>query len=659
MRIRTALFALVLVATQVEAAARPAELPGPAFPTFASPAALDAACQHNVATVGAAIKALERRPPGPDWLARYDDINALAEDLSGPIFLLSNVHPDKPMRDASEACELRWQDLLSSLAQNERLYQAARRLKPRDAIDREFLRLTLESFEDSGVSLTKDKRARAKAIVDRVTELDQQFSKNIRDENVRVAFSEAELAGVPDNVWKSAKRDDQGRVLLGLDYPTSVPVLQAAQNPSTRERMWRAKNNEGGQANLALLAEIAQLRREYARLFGFASYADFTLRRRMAENTVNAKRFLEDVRLAVTEREKRELGELREAKARDLGRSLADVKLERWDTSYYTERVKRDRYSVDQHQFRPYFPPQESLALVMRVIEKVMGVRYTRVTGVTLWHPDAQAYVASDVKTGRSLATLYVDPYPRDGKYNHAAVWPIRSGSTRLHRAPQAALVVNFDRQGLSLDEMETLLHEFGHAVHNNLSTTRHSSGSNVLRDFVEAPSQMLEEWVYDPRVLALMREVCPVCKRVPDDLLAKAKVSERYGKGAQYARQHLFASFDLALYDADAPEPMALWQRMEGATVLGHVPGHHVAGWVFARRWGLCGRLLRLPVERGRGSRSPKRRSAKTSSTRGSAGATATPCWPRADSDHRSALVRAFLGRDSNAEAFFEDLKR
>jgi len=658
MRICIALFALVLVAAQVEAVARSAELPGPAFPTFASPAALDAACQRNVATVGAAIKALERRRPGPDWLARYDDINALAEDLSGPIFLLSNVHPEKLMRDASEACELRWQDLLSSLAQNERLYQAARRVKPRDAIDREFLKLTLESFEDSGVSLAKDERARAKAIVDRVTELDQQFSKNIRDENVRVAFSEAELRGVPENVWKGARRDDQGRVLLGLDYPTSVPVLQDAQNPDTRERMWRAKNNEGGQANLALLAEIAQLRREYARLFGFASYADFTLRRRMAENTANAKRFLEDVRLAVTEREKRELEELREAKARELGRPLADVKLERWDTSYYSERVKRDRYSVDQNQFRPYFPPQESLALVMRMIEKVMGVRYTRVTGVTLWHPDAQAYVARDVKTGRPLATLYVDPYPREGKYNHAAVWPIRSGSTRLHRAPQAALVVNFDRQGLSLDEMETLLHEFGHAVHNNLSTTRHSSGSNVLRDFVEAPSQMLEEWVYDPRVLALMREVCAACKRVPDDLLAKAKVAERYGKGVQYARQHLLASFDLALYDADAPEPMALWQRMEGATVLGHVPGtmlpagfSHVAGGYAAGYYGylwseVVAADLRTAFREDKLDARVGRRYRDTVLAQGGQ----RP--PR-------ALVRAFLGRDSNAKAFFEDLKR
>ena len=660
MRTRIALtIALALAATSVLAAS-PAKpiLPGPAFASFATPQALETACGRNIAATQAAVRRLERQRAGPQWLAAYDDINALAEDLAGPVYLISNVHPDKSMRDAAEACELKWQDLFSTLGQNETLFKAARQLKPRDAIDREFLKTTLEGFEDAGVSLPPDKRARAKAINDRITELGQQFDKNIRDQNIQLAFTEAELKGVPEGVWKNAKRDGEGRVLLGVDYPTYVPLMQGALDPAARERMWRAKTNEGGEANLRLLAEIGQLRREYAQLFGFASFADFQLRRRMAENTANARRFLDGVRAAVTEREKRELDELREAKARDLGRPVAEVRLERWDVPYYTERVKRERYSVDQEAFRPYFPPQESLAFVMRVVEKTMGVRYVRVPGVKLWHPDAQAYLAQDVKTGRALATLYVDPYPREGKYNHAAVWPIRSASTRLKRAPQAALVVNLDRKGLSLEEIETLLHEFGHAVHNNLGATRHSSGSSVLRDFVEAPSQMLEEWVYDAQVLALMQQVCPTCKPVPSDLLAKGKVAERYGKGVQYARQQLFASFDLALHDADAPEPMALWARMEGATLLGHVPGtmfpagfSHVAGGYAAGYYGyLWSEVVAADLRTafGRNLLDPVvgRRWRDTVLANGS-------------QRPPQVLVREFLGRESNSQAFFEDLKR
>jgi thimet oligopeptidase len=659
MRHRIKFSALLLCAGTAWSAA-PA-LPGPAFPQYASPTALEAACTRHLAQAQQAVKRLERRAPDARWLAAYDDINALVEDLSGPISLLSNVHPDKALRDASEACELRWQNFLSTLGQNETLYKAARRVKARDAIDRELRKTTLEGFEDAGVSLPPPQRARAKAIKDRITEVGQVFDKNIRDANIQVAFTEAQLKGVPESVWKNAKRDDQGRLLLGLDYPTSVPVLQLAADPAARERMWRAKQNEGGATNLKLLAEIAQLRREYAGLFGFSSFADFTLRRRMAESTANAKRFLEEVRQAVTEREQRELEELREAKARDLGQPLAQVKLERWDVGYYTERVKRERYSVDQEAFRAYFPPQESLAFVMRVIEKTLGVRYERVPGLALWHPDAQAYTALDVKTGKALAALYVDPYPREGKYNHAAVWPIRSASARSKRVPQAALVVNLDRKGLSLEEIETLLHEFGHAAHNNLATARHSTqGGGALPDFVEAPSQMLEAWVYDPKVVALMREVCPACKPVPDELLAKAKVADRYGKGAQYARQRLYASFDLELHGPDAPEPMALWERLEGATILGHVPGtmfpagfshvatnsNYTAGY-YGYLWSeVLAADLRTAFEKDRLDPVVGRRYRDTILARGS------ELPPQ-------QLVRQFLGRESSPKAFFDDLKR
>jgi thimet oligopeptidase len=658
MRIRITFFALAVAATSSWAA--PPSLLGPAFPQYANPVALEAACTKNLATAQMAVARLERARPGPHWLGAYDGINALTEDLSGPIYLLSNVHPDKPIRDASEACELRWQDFSSTLGQNEKLFKAATQSKPRDAIDRELHKATLETFEDSGVSLPTPKRQRAKAISDRITELGQTFDKNIRDANVRVPLIEAELKGVPEGVWKDAKRDAQGRILLGVDEPTYVPVMQLSVDAAARERMWRAKVNEGGEPNLKLLAEIAKLRLEYAQLFGFKSYADFTLRRRMAQNTGNAKRFLAEVQSAVAEREKREVNELRDAKARDIGKPLADMKFERWDLLYYTERVKRERYSVDQDAFRAYFPPQESMMFVMRLIETTMGVKYTRVPGVKLWHADAQAWQVADAKTGKPLASLLIDLYPREGKYNHAAVWPYRGGSTRLKRTPQAALVVNLDRKGLTLEDMQTLLHEFGHAVHTNLSKTRHSShaGTSTLRDFVEAPSQMLEEWIYDPRVLALMREVCPACKPVPDELLAKAKVAERYGKGVRYSRQQFYASFDLALHDADAPEPLALWAKMEGATVLGHVPGSmgpsgfgHVAGGYASGYYGyLWSEVVAADLRTAFGSDKLDAKVGRRYRDIVLANGGQKP---------PQQLVREFLGRDSNSKAFFEDLKR
>jgi thimet oligopeptidase len=637
-----------------------AALPGPALPSFQSAAAVRTHCDRGLERAKAALRSLERHAADARWLAAYDDLNALLEDWAGPVYLLSNVHPDKAIRDAAEACELRWQDYASSLGQNTRLYAAASRLQESDPVNALLLKTAREDFEDAGASLPAAQRKRAKEINDRVTSLNQEFDRNIRDAKIQLAFSVEQLRGVPEAMWRDAKRDDQGQVLLGIDTPTYMSVMQGAIDAQTRQRMWRAKTDEGGAVNLRLLAEIGQLRREYASLFGFSSYADFVLRRRMAHSAREAQAFLDDVLKAVSAREASELAELRQAKARELSLPLEQVTLQRWDAAYYQERVRRERYAVDQEAFRAHFPPQASLVFVMHVIERMMGVQYVHVEGLKLWHPDVQAYAVKDTASGEALATLYIDPFPREGKYNHAAVWSFRNGSLRLKRAPQAALVVNVARNGLTLDDLETLLHEFGHAVHNNLSATRHSSqgGTSVLRDFVEAPSQMLEQWVYDPKVLQLMREVCATCAPVPDALLAQATAAKHYGKGMAYARQWLYAAFDLAMHGSDAPDPMALWARMEGASALGHVPGSmfpsgfgHVAGGYGAGYYGylwseVVAADLRTAFAADRLDAAVGARYRRVVLANGS------QMLPQ-------ELIRRFLGRDGNSQAFYEELQR
>jgi thimet oligopeptidase len=649
------------IAASLIGAAAPAQttLPGPTFPRYASASTLAAACDGALAEAGRRVKTLEKHPPDLRWLAAWDDLNATIEDASAPIALLENVHPDKSIRDAAQACTLRWADFSSTLGQNEALYRAVKQVKPRDAIDRELVKFTLEGFADSGVALPVDDRGRAKQLNDRIADLSKQFEARIRDQNITVAVAVDDLAGVPEAVWKAKPHDDAGRVLLGLDYPTLMPVIEQAEKASTRERVWRAKSSEGGEANLAVLGELARLRREYARLFGLKTFTDFQLRRRMVENTATVDRFLDDVRSAVTARELRDLDELRDAKARHLGSAPAATRIERWDVAFYTERLRRERYSVDQEAFRPYFPPQESLQFVMKIAERMLGIRYTRVPAA-LWHDDVQAYAVSDARTGQAIATLYVDLYPREGKYNHAAVWPLRSAATRDRRAPQAALVVNLDRHGLTLGELETLLHEMGHALHNNLSATRNAqqASANVQWDFVEAPSQMLEDWVYDKRVLKLFAEVCPACRPVPDQMIDQALVARDFGKGMRTARQLLYASYDQALYNADAPDPMALWIKMEGATPLGYVPGTsfpagfaHIAGGYAAGYYGYLWRLvvaldLRTAFAADRLDPVVGARYRRTVLSQG------RQLPPR-------ELVGDFLGRETNSKAFFDDLAR
>jgi thimet oligopeptidase len=585
------LAAILALAATVVRAADVADGAAPTLPTvlpsFNSADQVNRACEAGLAGARTRVTALERVAPGLPWLRAWEGLNQWQEDTSSTLTFMQNVHPDAAVRSAAEACELKWADFQSTLGLDEKVYRGGVKSKPllKDPVDRRTVQFALDDFEDSGVSLPAARRAKAKALSDHITQLGQQFSKHVRDVQPKVTFTVDELKGVPVNVWKDAPRDADGKVVLGTANPVFGPFLQFAQSPAARERMWRARTSQGGEGNMALLAELAQQRREYAQLFGFTNYGDFALRRRMAGSTSRVTKFLDDVQAAVRVGETKDIGELRAARARLDGTPPDKTAMERWDVSYYTEVVRKEKYNVDAETFRPYFPPQESLQFVMRVAEKMFDIRYVRVPGA-YWHPEVQGYAVIDNRTRQPIASLYVDLYPREGKYKHAAVWALATASTATHRLPAAALVVNFDRQGLTLDELETLLHEFGHSLHDNLSAVRWSAVARTPRDFVEAPSQMLEDWVYDARVLKVFQEVCPTCKRVPDELLAQATAARDFGKGIRYARQHLYASYDMALNTAAAPDPTATWAKMEGATPLGHVDGTifpstftHIAG--------------------------------------------------------------------------------
>ena len=635
-----------------------ADLP---FPKFERGPQVASACTAGLEGAMLRVKELEKRKAGVDWLKGWEALYDWEEDQSGPLIFLENVHPNAEVRAEAEKCDQRWSDFQSALGLNALVWNGAKQSVAalKDPVDKRAAELALEAFEDSGVALPKDKQARAKAIADRLAGLSQQFNRNIRDARTRVPFTEAELKGVPESVWKDQPRDADGKITLPIDGPAYATVMQTAEDAGARERLWRAKTNEGGPENLKVLAQIEQLRLEQAKLFGLASYDEFVLRRRMVETPARAAKFLDDVHAAVADDDKRDTAELRDAKARHLGQPLEVTRLQRWDTMFYSERLLRDRYAVDDEAFRQYFPPQESLRFVMRVAEKMFGVRYDRIDG-TWWAPEVQAWAVTDVASNKKIATLYVDPYPRDGKYNHAAVWNFRNGASNVPRQAQSALVVNFDRRGLSLRELETLMHEFGHTLRNNLSATRYASdaGENVAQDFAEAPSQMLEDWVYDKKVLKVFQDVCPACRPVPDDLVDKARAARDFGKGMQVARQQLYAIYDLALHGPAAPDPMDTWEKMEAATPLGYVAGTtfpsgfaHVAGGYGAGYYGyLWSQAVATDMRSAFGAdKLDAKVGARYRATVLGEGAQKPP----------QQVVKDFLGRDGSPQAFFEYLKK
>lgn len=660
---------LVAAVMSLVSTVRAAEPAAPfVFPNFRSAAAIAADCQAMLSDLKQAEARLTdvtlgTEPPGPELLVEVDAMTRRAEDTLGPLAVLVAVSPHKAIRDAGDACDRDYQAYASRFLQNAAAHARLQQVNVSDDIDRRFLRDTLDAFADSGVALPADRQQRVREINDELTALTQAFERRLREDRTKLLFTQAELAGVPTGVWRNAPRDAQGRYRLGLEQATVFPVLENATLAATRERMWRAFQSMGGPENIETLAALTQRRRELAKLLGHASYADLVLRRRMARGEAEVQTFLTSVKDAVRSRELFDLGELRIAKAVHLKQGVDVTVLDRWDTTFYAERVRRARHAVDQEQFRRHFPPDASLRFVFRLAEHLFGVTFSPVASAansSLWHPDARSYAVADRETNVHLGTLFVDLYPRADKFNHAAVWGFRNASKLADRRPASALVVNFNRQGLTLDELETLLHEFGHALHSLLSQTRYAAqgGTSVRLDFVEAPSQMLEDWVYDPQVLTLFAEACPRCKPVPRALLAQAREARDFGKGVQFSRQHLFASYDLALHSREPAEPLTLWAQMEGTTLLGHVDGslfpagfEHIAGGYAAGYYGYLWSLvlaedLRTAFASDRLDAQVGRRYRETVLENGGQVAPAE-------------LMQRFLGRATDSRAFFEALKK
>lgn len=614
-------------------------------------------CDGVLAAASKRVGAMEKVKGPGKVLVEWNALLIEMEDVLGPAYLLSAVHPDKAARDAGDACVMKLTEFGTALNQNEKLYLRVKALKPADAVDAKMQRDLLDAFEDAGVTLPPEQRKRAKEILDKLENLRQTFDRNVRDDKTTVTVTAAEMAGMPEAYVKAQKQDDKGNYVLGLNYPAVVPFLANAANEAARERVWRAKQSEGGMANIALLDEIMALRLELAKLYGLKSYGEYSIRRKMAESPANVLRFLADVKGAVRAVEEKEIADLRADKAALNQTPLEQTRINRWDVSFHQERLKKARFSVDQEALRKNFPTPASVAFALKVSERLYGVTFKKVK-VPVWHADVEYYDVLDAKTGKFISGFYLDLFPREGKYGHAAAFPIRGVSRLTGRTPQTALVTNFDRVGLTHSEFETLMHEFGHVLHGVLSTARYNAqaGTNTLIDFVEAPSQMFEEWTRRPETLALFKDVCAQCPPLSEEQIKRIDDARRFGKGIQYARQWLFASYDMALVGEKPESALAAWKRLEGDTPLGHVDGSlfpaafsHIAGGYGAGYYGyMWSQVMALDMLSG----------FKGNLMDPAAGKRYRDAiLARGGEAHPAKLVRDFLGREPNSQAFFAEI--
>jgi thimet oligopeptidase len=626
---------------------------------------IPALCKDTLASLRKRVSLLEKLPAAhakdsKKVLTEWNDLQIALEDLQGPVDILNNVSPDAKVRGSTEACLIETNRFATDLLQSEKLYARFKAIQPSDPIEKKLRQDILYSFDDTGVSLPPAKRARMKEILDKLGELSQEFARNIRDNNQKLSFTPAELQGMPAAYLARAKRDDKGNYLLGFDYPDYKPFMESADNGDARRRYQIAFANHGTPKNLEILKEAMNLRHEMAALFGLPSYADLVTRRRMVKNPQTVDKFLTEVKTAVTQLEIKEIEELRAFKSETLKTPLADTKLERWDAEYWQQKIKQARYNVDQEALRKYFPTDAAVPWILYVSGTLYGVEFKRVE-VPVWDPEVQYYDVIDSKSKTRIAGIYLDLFPREGKYGHAAAWGTRGVSTLARRTPVSTLVTNFDRNGLNSDELETLVHEFGHVLHGVLSNTKYvvQAGTNVELDFVEAPSQMYEEWARRKESLTLLAGFCKTaCPTIDDALLQRLTAAHNYGRGIRYARQLLYASYDMTIHNdkADQEQALAIWQQMEGATPLGYVPdtefpgqfGHLMGGYAAGYYGYMWSEVLALDM---------------LSRYNGKLMNPEVGHLYRQDILSRGAekpageMVSAFLGREPNSKAFFAEI--
>jgi thimet oligopeptidase len=557
------------------AAAEPAR---PAIPLFDA-ATIAARCDGELAAVRRHKQSIEERKAAAGVLGELNALVIRFADFGYPVYLLQNVAPEKATRDAAQACLEKLLPFETELYQSAALYARVRALKPADAIDAQYRDDLIEKFEDNGASLAPDKRARAKAIADELERMSLSFQKNVNEDPTTVTITPAEAAGMPESWIAARKRDEAGNLVLGMDYPTVLPFMDQATNADARRRVWLAKNREGGQQNLDLLSRALKLRHELARLHGQPDFAAYTLKRRMAQTPAAVYDFLGKVKAAAGPVQARELAELRAEKARIDGTPLEQTRIERWDVSFLKERVRKARYDIDQEALRAYFPTEASVQFALRLAGTLYGIDFVA-REAPRWHPDVRYFDVYDRRAdgtrGEFIGGVYLDLFPRDGKYNHAAAFPVRGASTLAGRTPISVLVANLDAKGLNHDELETLLHEFGHVLHGVLSKTRYvdQSGTSVKRDFVEAPSQMFEEWARREEPLALFEQVCPDCPRLSRAQVEQLDAARRFGQGNFFARQGEYALYDMRLHTGEPHDPMREWIAIESGSPLGYVEG-------------------------------------------------------------------------------------
>ncbi len=541
-----------------------------------TPEAVEASMKNAIAKANAALDQIGTQDLGKvtfkSAMVALDDVTYQASLAANRATIIKETNKNPAMRTAAENAVKAFQEWAVGVDYREDVYKAIKAFADTHpkltGEDEKLLKETLRDYRRAGLELAPDQRKEVEQLRKELSKLGTDFDTNIVKAVAPVMFTKADLDGLPESFFASPgikTGDDVYTVMANVTWQFNT-VEENAKSEATRKQLYVIRETLAKDTNVPVLNQMLALRNKIALRLGYKSWDDYQTEVKMAKTGTNAEKYINDLVAGIQPKFDSEVAELQKLKAADT--NDPNAKIEVWDWRYYSNQRNKQKYAVDKEALRAYFPFQKALDGMFNIYQSIFGLKFEKIAAPYKWIDDLQLYLVTDSATGEPLGMFYLDMFPREGKFNHFAQFDIISGKLLpdgKYQRPTVALLCNFPPASadnpslLTHQDVETLFHEFGHALHSIVTRAKYGrfAGTHVPGDFVEAPSQMLQNWVWDKKVLdTFAADYRDPSKKIPAEIVKKMNDAKLANAAVFYRRQFAFASFDLALHDPH-PEDM------------------------------------------------------------------------------------------------------